>query len=123
MLQVDKGFNIVDDCAARRMYVQLPPGLRGQAQMSVAANIKMSRVANLRILVDQVIRRLKSFQIIKNTVPVTLIFSLDKILIVCAALSNLKEPIYRDACDIFMFVSIQAKVLNIASKITLIANY
>ena len=90
MLQVDKGFNIVEECAARRIYVQLPHGLRGQAQMSVAANIKMSRVTNLRTLVEQVIRRLKSFRIIKNTVPVTLISSLDKILIVCAALSNLK---------------------------------
>ena len=62
--------------------------------MTIAANVKTSRIARLRILVEQVIRRLKSFRIIKYTVPIALVPALDKILIVCAALCNLKKPIY-----------------------------
>ena len=80
MVQADKGFNIHDECAARLVQLHVPPGKRGQAQMSTAANIKTSRIANLRILVEQIIRRLKSFIIIKYTVPISLVPSLNKIL-------------------------------------------
>ena len=66
MIQADKGFNIVDECAARHIHLYVPPGKRDQAQMSVAANNKTTRVANLRILVEQVIARLKSFRIINS---------------------------------------------------------
>ena len=95
MIQADKGFNIQVECAARLVHLHVPPGKRGQAQMSAAANAKTSRVANLRILVEQVIRRIKSFRIIKYTVPISLVPSLDKILSVCCALCNLKKPIYK----------------------------
>ena len=96
MIQADKGFNIHEECAARLVQLHIPPGKRGQAQMSVAANVKTSRIANLRILVEQVIRRVKSFRIIKYTVPISLVSSLDKIVTVCCALCNLKKPIYKD---------------------------
>lgn len=96
MIQADKGFNIQDECAARFVHLHVPPGKRGQAQMSVAATNKTSRIARLRILVEQVIRRIKSFRIIKYTVPISLVPALDKILRVCCALCNLKKPIYKD---------------------------
>ncbi|XP_030832622.1 uncharacterized protein LOC105445044 [Strongylocentrotus purpuratus] len=94
MLQADKGFIIHDECAARFVTLQVPPGKRGETQMSSAAVNKTKKVANLRILVEQVIRRLKIFNILKNEVPVSLIPSLDKIVRVCAALCNLRKPIY-----------------------------
>lgn len=96
MIQADKGFHIQDECNARRIHLHIPPGKRGKAQMSVAANSKTTRIANLRILVEQVIRQLKMFRIIKYTVPIGLISSLDKILIVCSAICNLRQPIYTD---------------------------
>ena len=96
MIQADKGFNIKDECAARLVNLHVPPGKRGQSQMSVAATNKTSRIARLRILVEQVIRRIKCFRIIKYTVPISLVPSLDKILNVCCALCNLKKPIYKD---------------------------
>ena len=91
MIQADKGFNIQDECAARHVHLHVPPGKRGQAQMSVAATNKSSRIARLRILVEQVIRRIKSYRIIKYTVPISLVPALDKILRVCCALCNLKK--------------------------------
>ena len=96
MIQADKGFNISDECAARLLSMHVPPGLRGSIQRSTPAVAKTKRVANLRILVEQVIRRLKSFRILGGQLPVSLIPFLDRIIRVCAALTNLKDPIYKD---------------------------
>lgn len=96
IVQADKGFNIQDECAARLVQLHVPPGKRGQAQMFVAATNKTSRIAHLRILVEQVIRSIKSFKVIKYTVPISLVPAFDKILMVCCALCNLKMPVYKD---------------------------
>ena len=48
----------------------------------------------MRILVEQVIRRLKTFQIVSNEIPLSLLSHVNDILIVCSALCNFKEPLY-----------------------------
>lgn len=96
LLQADKGFNLQDECSARLITLQVPPGKRGTSQMSAAAVAKTSRIAKLGILVEQVIRRLKTFRILKFEIPISLIPAVDKIVTVCAALCNLREPIYRN---------------------------
>ena len=52
-----------------------------------------SRIANARIYVEQVMKRLKDYRILSNEIPVTLILLADNIVKVCAALSNLQEPL------------------------------
>jgi hypothetical protein len=94
MIQADKRFNIRNECEARHITLHIPPGKRGVAQMSAASVNKTKRIANLRILVEQVIRRLKTFKILKDELPITLIPNVDKIVKVCAAIVNLKKPIY-----------------------------
>lgn len=96
MVQADKGFCIRDECAARFLSLHIPPGLRGQAQMSTVAVGKTKKIANLRILVEQVIRRLKTFRVLSGQLPITLVPHIDKMVTVCAALSNFKDPIYKD---------------------------
>lgn len=96
MVQADKGFHIQEECLARFITLHVPPGKRGLAQMSVAAVNKTKRIANLRILVEQVIRRLKTFRIIGGEVQISLVPHIDKIVKVCAGLCNLREPIYSD---------------------------
>ena len=59
MIQADKGFHIGEECAAWCIHLHVPPGKRGEGQMSRADNNKTSRIANFRILVEQVIRRVK----------------------------------------------------------------
>ena len=76
-LQADKGFNIADECAARLITLQVPPGMRGVSQMSSAAVNKTKRVANLRILVEQVICRLKAFRILRETFKINQIQHID----------------------------------------------
>ena len=57
---------------------------------------KPKRSETLGILLEQVIRRLKSFQVFSTQLAVSMLPSFDKIISVCAALCNFKSPIYSD---------------------------
>jgi hypothetical protein len=94
MLQADKGFNIAPDCEARLVSLDVPPGKRGAPQLSSAACRKTKRIANQKIIVEQVIRQIKTFRILQTELPITLVPCVDDIVTVCAALSNLRKPIY-----------------------------
>ena len=54
-IMADKYFNLIDECTARNIYFELPPCKRGITQMTPAQFSKTSSIANVRILVDQVI--------------------------------------------------------------------
>ena len=51
--------------------------------------LKKEEVANLRIFVEQAIRRLKTFKILKHEMPILLLDKFDDIVTICAALCNL----------------------------------
>ena len=95
MLMADKGFNIATECVEKNLTLYVPPGRRGASQMSSSCVSKTKRIANHRILIEQVIRRLKTFRILANEIPLSLIGHVDQITTVCAALSNLRESIYK----------------------------
>ena len=95
-IMADKGFNLNDKCAARSLYFIVPPGRRGTTQMAPADVSKTSNIAKVRILVEQVIRRMKTFHILSNDFPISVLSSIDNILTVRPALCNFKEPIYVD---------------------------
>ena len=94
-LMADKGFNISAECAAHSIYLIVPPGRRGTSQMTPGEVKKTSEIAKVRILVEQVIRRLKTFRILSGEVPISLLRHLEDIVIVCSALSNLRSPIMK----------------------------
>ena len=50
----------------------------------------------IRILVEQVIRQVKTFKILANELPISLIRHIDDILVMCCALVNLKPSVFRD---------------------------
>ena len=56
---------------------------------------KTKKVANLRIYVEQAIRHLKTFHLIKHELPIALIDKLDYIVTVRAAICNLYKPLCR----------------------------
>lgn len=91
----DKGFNIADECAENFIDLVIPPGKRGQSQMLTKSVQKASSIAKMRILVEQVIREIKTFRILAQEVPISLIPQINDILIVCSALTNFKKPIYK----------------------------
>ena len=94
-IMADRGFNLFAECAARRINFIVPPGKRGTSQMTPTEVKKTSSIAKLRILVEQVIRRMKTFRIIAQEAPITLLDHLSDIIMICAGLSNLKDPIMR----------------------------
>ena len=95
-LMFDKGFNILEECTQRFLSVAVPPGRKGAAQMTPAEIVKTKRIANMRILVEQVIRGLKLFRILATEFPITLIKCFDDVVTICSALSNLRIPIFKD---------------------------
>jgi len=73
--------------------LHIPPGKRGQEQFSKSEGKKTKEIANLRIYVDQAMRRLKTFRLIKNELPISMLGNLDNIITVCAAICNLYKPL------------------------------
>ena len=96
VLMCDKGFQLEEECTARRITHYIPPGKRGMSQMGSVEVAKTNKIAKMRILVEQVIRRMKIFKILSTELPISLIPQIDDILTVCAAITNMKEPIFVD---------------------------
>ena len=93
-IMADKGFIINQECTARRIHLIIPPGRRGQTQVSGQV-LKTKEIAQLRILVEQVIRRLKCYRILSQEMPLDIVSNVDDILTVCSAVVNMKDPIMK----------------------------
>ena len=83
-IMADKGFIINQECTARRIHLIIPPGRRGQTQMMSGQVLKTKEIAQLRILVEQVIRRLKCYRILSQEMPLDIVSYVDDILTVCS---------------------------------------
>ena len=91
-----KGFKLSDECAQRFIYYASPPGRRSAAQMTPSEVRKTKHIDNLIVLVEQVIRRIKTFRILAIEYPINMLKLFDGVVCICGALSNLKKPIYLD---------------------------
>jgi len=89
----DRGFTIQDDLLFRQATLVIPPPGSGKSQMTRENVIKTRKVANARIHVERAINRMKWFRILSSVVPLTLVPVFDDILIICAALCNLMQPL------------------------------
>jgi len=94
LIMADRGFNLHNECAEKKLLYAAPPGKRGISQFQSELVKDTARIARLRILVEQVIGRLRVFRLIKNEIPITLIPKIDYIVTVCAGICNLYDPIY-----------------------------
>ena len=100
VIMCDKGFGIGDDCDARRITLYVPPGKRRMSQMGNTEVAKTNRIAKLLILVEQVIRRMKTFRIVSCELPISMIPQVDDILVVCAALTNINAQfLWIESCE------------------------
>ena len=52
-----------------------------------------STIANVRIYVEQEIKRMRDFRILKNKIPINILLLIDDILIICGALTSFLEPL------------------------------
>ena len=91
----DRGFPIREEMLVKQAELVLPPAAKGTTQMASADVRKTKTVANVRIHVERVIRRLKHFRILSQTVPISMLCHLNDILVVCAAITNMQGPIVK----------------------------
>ena len=92
-VMADKGFNITDLLTLRHADLVIPPGRQGAIQMPKKDVLLTKEIANRRIRVEQVIRRIKTFSILRHEVPFSLLHILDDVFVICCAFCNLLPPI------------------------------
>jgi hypothetical protein len=92
----DRGFTIDEELFVRKVKLTIPAFTKGRKQLPSPDVTSTRRIANVRIHVERAIRRLKVFRILSGTVPVNSLKKFDEILIVCAALVNLRPDLVKD---------------------------
>ena len=92
-VMADRGFKIKTDLAMKQCTLAIPPSAAAGNQMTETQNKETSSVANVRIYIEQVIKKLKDYRILKNEMQVLYLPLVDDIIRVCCALNNLKRPL------------------------------
>ena len=104
VIMADRGFNISDELAVRGAQLLIPPFTRNKPQLPAVEVEKARQLSRVRIHVERVIGQLrKKYKILQNRLPISLIkcpsdksrinCTIDKILIVTAALTNLSDSV------------------------------
>ena len=100
----DRGFTVAEDIAVHGARLVIPPFTRGKDQLSQREVELAKQLSQVRIHVERVIGLLKNkYTILKGPLPVNLLkhkgdkefVNVDKLLIVCCALSNLHNGIIK----------------------------
>ena len=89
-IMADRGFTIKDMLDNIGIKLNIPPFMEGRRQLPASELSEGRKIASVRIHVERAIGRIKSFQILKHTIPITLAGLSDQIVTVCAFLSNFK---------------------------------
>ena len=101
-VMADRGFLIEEEVALRRAKLIIPAFTKGKQQLSQKEVEFTRQIANVRIHVERIIGLLKNrYSILQSRLPITLIkrkgdtdfATVDKLLFVCAALTNFGEPV------------------------------
>ena len=85
-IMADRGFTIKDMLKELNIDLNIPPFLEGRHQLPAAEVEQGRKIASLRIHVERAIGRLKTFSILKQTIPISMARLMNQI--VCAFLSN-----------------------------------
>nr|AXJ20719.1 putative chemokine ligand 32b [Ctenopharyngodon idella] len=89
-VMVDRGF-LIRDLLYERQVNLIIPHFANKTQLTEEKVTCSHRIANVRIHVEGAIRRLKVYKVLSQTLPITLMPKIDKILRICAALVNLHD--------------------------------
>lgn len=89
----DKGFFIRDELAAYGATLRVPSFTKGKSQLPACEVDSSRQLACVRIHVERVISRWRSFNILHSVIPISQISLLDDMVIVCGALTNLCKSV------------------------------
>ena len=95
-VMADRGFKIADLMNFYQCSLAIPPSKHTNLQMTKHDVHSTSKIANVRIYVEQAIKRMKDYRFLSTEVPILLLPHIDYIVTVCAALTNLKPPLCTD---------------------------
>ncbi len=96
MVMADRGFQIKEDLLHFYCSLVVPPGARAKSQMTTTECSLTKEVADLRINVERAINRLKTFRILKNTLPLTMLPLAYDIIHTFAAICNIQPKLIKD---------------------------
>ncbi|CAJ1083768.1 uncharacterized protein LOC115384144 [Xyrichtys novacula] len=91
----DRGVLSAEELAARGATLREPAlaFTKSKKQLSAQAIDTSRQLACVRIHIEQVMRRLKNFRILQTRIPVSQVDFLDDVVVVCAALTNLRGSV------------------------------
>lgn len=93
-VMADRGFLIEEDLAKVGVKLNIPPFLKGKAQLSEEEERETREIARLRIHVERVIGQVKNFRMLKFVFPNTMANRLNSVWKICAFLCNfVNEPL------------------------------
>ena len=88
----DCGFHIQKNLLLHFCNLQIPPGARTKSHMAKKRGRKDKR--NCKFTINRInriaINRLKNYRFLKRLLPITMMQYVDEIVLVCAALCNIK---------------------------------
>ena len=87
-IMADRGFTIRDMLNDIGVTLNMPPFLEGRAQLPAREIQEGRKIASLRIHVERGIGRMKYFDILKGTVPISMARQINQIVCVCGFLTN-----------------------------------
>ena len=92
-IMADRGFTIKDMLKELKIDLNIPPFLAGRSQLPPEEIVAGRKIASLRIHVERVIGRLKSYNILKETIPLSMARITNQIVCVCALLTNFQPAL------------------------------
>ena len=87
-VMADRGFTIKDMLQEIGVELNIPPFMEGRQQLPAKEVQQGRHIASVRIHVERAIGRIKTFSILKHTLPISLARLANQIVCVCAYLSN-----------------------------------
>ena len=89
----DRGFTIKDLLKKLNIDLNIPPFLDGRTQLSSKEVQEGRKIASVRIHVERAIGRLKNYNILKGTIPITMARITNQIFHVCGFLTNFQPAL------------------------------
>ena len=83
----------MEDLAPLGVKLNIPPFLRGKAQLDTGELVETRRIASLRIHVERCMERIKNFHIFDGVMPLSMMDISNQIFFVCAVLTNFHPPL------------------------------
>ncbi|KAL5484203.1 hypothetical protein EMCRGX_G020662 [Ephydatia muelleri] len=87
-IMADRGFTVKDMLETLGIDLNIPPFLDGRQQLPYEEIEAGRKIASLRIHVERAIGRIKTYKILKSTIPLSMARLSNQIVCICAFLSN-----------------------------------